>query len=203
MEVGRKSSTFWGLSKKFSTNSQVWEKVYLMSKWYMFLLRCRTTMSPSFRPSCLQTNYQLLTILQGSSCWRKLGGKEEVKFKMSHSWYFGNHIRHQGPMWPWPQPPDRIDQGRPQWNQGQPPDGRARRGTRNNCYHQEHWVRVCHFPRRNNQARPFQRPQVNSSKMKRVKDPRTLPTCLMLPCCLWTPRQQTKLGKWTRGYPNM
>ena len=36
-------------------------------------------------------------------------------------------------MWSWPQPPDQIDQGRPQWNQGQPPDGRARRGTRNNC----------------------------------------------------------------------
>ena len=155
---GRKSSTFWGLSKKFSTNSQVWEKLYLMSKWYMLLLRYRTTMSPSFRPSCLKTIYQLLTILQGSLCWRKLGGKEEVKFKMTHSWYFGNHIRHQGPMWPWPRPPDRIDQGRPQWNQGQPPDGRARRGTRNNCHHPEHWVRDCHFPRRNNQPRPFQRP---------------------------------------------
>ena len=92
MEVGRNSSTLWGQLKKFSTNSRVWEKLYLRSKWCMFFLLWAP--HSDHLVSRLTTNFW--QSYREAHARRKLGGKEEVKLKMRHSWYFGNHIRHQG-----------------------------------------------------------------------------------------------------------
>lgn len=107
-------------------------EMYLRSKWCMFFLLWAP--HSDHLVSRLTTNFW--QSYREAHARRKLGGKEEVKLKMRHSWYFGNHIRHQGRIYVVMATTTRSNRPRKttmESIQGQPPDGRARRGTRNNC----------------------------------------------------------------------